>query len=80
MKLLKLAAPLLIAAVLCGCSSTGLGDKVIVKALLLDYQKEYVAQVLVLEPQPSADAGEASETLRLIEGRGSSLAKCRAKQ
>lgn len=75
MKLLKLAAPLLIAAVLCGCSSTGLGDKVIVKALLLDYQKEYVAQVLVLEPQPSADAGEASETLRLIEGSGSSLAE-----
>ena len=36
MKLLKLAAPLLIAAVLCGCSSTGLGDKVIVKALLLE--------------------------------------------
>ena len=50
MKLLKLAAPLLIAAALCGCSSTGLGDKVIVKALLLDYhQYEYLAQVLVLE-------------------------------
>lgn len=76
MKLLKLAAPLLIAAALCGCSSTGLGDKVIVKALLLDYhQYEYLAQVLVLELQPSADAGEAAETIRLIEGSGSTLAE-----
>ena len=57
MKLLKLATSLLITAALCGCSSTGLGDKVIVKALLLDYQKEYLAQVLVLEPHPSADPG-----------------------
>ena len=75
MRLLKLAAPLLLAAALCGCSSTGLGDKVIVKALLLDHQQEYIAQVLVLEPQPSADAGEASETIRLIEGSGSTLAQ-----
>lgn len=75
MKLLKLATSLLITAALCGCSSTGLGDKVIVKALLLDYQKEYLAQVLVLEPQPSADAGEAAETIRLIEGSGSTLAE-----
>lgn len=75
MRLLKLAAPLLLAAALCGCSSTGLGDKVIVKALLLDHQQEYIAQVLVLEPQPSADAGEASETIRLIEGKGGTLAE-----
>lgn len=75
MKLLKLAAPLLIAAALCGCSSTGLGDKVIVKALLLDYEKEYLAQMLVLEPQPSADAGEAAETIRLIEGSGRTLSE-----
>ena len=75
MKLLKLATSLLITAALCGCSSTGLGDKVIVKALLLDYQKEYLAQVLVLEPQPSADAGEVAETIRLIEGSGSTLAE-----
>lgn len=75
MRLWKIAVPLLLAALLCGCSSTGLGDKVIVKALFLDFEQEYLAQVLVLEPQPSADAGEASETLLLIEGSGSTLAE-----
>lgn len=69
----KLAAALFFVVTLCGCSRTGLGDKVIVKALLVDYQQEYTAQVLALEPQPSADAGEAAETLRLIEGSGESL-------
>lgn len=75
MKWLKFAIPIVLAATLCSCSTTGLGDKVIVKALLLDYQQQYVAQMLVLEPQPSADAGEASETLCLIEGDGESLAE-----
>lgn len=79
MKLLKRIAPLFLAVALCGCSSTGLGDKVIVKALFLDHQQQYIAQVLVLEPQPSADAGEASETIRLIEGRGSTLAEAVSK-
>lgn len=51
----------------------------IVKALFLDHQQQYIAQVLVLEPQPSADAGEASETIRLIEGRGSTLAEAVSK-
>lgn len=74
MKGIKLIVPLLIATALCGCASVGLGDKMIVKALFLDHQTEYVAQVLVLEPQPSADAGEASETMRLIEGRANTLA------
>lgn len=75
MKWLKLAGPIALAAALCGCSATGLGDKVIVKALVLDYQQQYIAQMLVLEPQPSADAGEASETIRLIEGNGESLSE-----
>lgn len=69
----KLALALFFVVTLCGCSRTGLGDKVIVKALFVDYQQEYTAQVLALEPQPSADAGEAAETLRLIEGNGKSL-------
>ena len=60
MKLLKLATSLLITAALCGCSSTGLGDKVIVKALLLDYQKEY--SILV---------GQVDWAISLLEQYGS---------
>lgn len=71
----KLFAALLLTVALCGCSRTGLGDKVMVKALLVDWQQQYTAQVLVLEPQPSADAGEATETLRLIEGQGETISQ-----
>ena len=64
---------LLISICCCGCTQSGIGDKVIVKAIFLDRSSQYAAQLLVLKTSPSADAGDASETTEFITGQGASL-------
>ncbi len=74
MKVLKLLfSALLLSALLCGCTRSGIGDKVIVKAIFLDQTDQYTAHLLVLEATPSADAGSAAEVTTFLTGKGASL-------
>ena len=57
---------------LTGCSQGEIGNKMIVKAMYLDKMHEYVAHLVVLQAQPSADAGDAKEQLRVLTGEGES--------
>lgn len=55
-----------------GCSRGGIGTKMIVKALYLEHQTDYTAQLVLLQAQPSADAGDAQENLQVVQGTGNS--------
>lgn len=66
------ALPLLV-LLLTGCTGAGIGDKVAVKALYLEYDRQFEARLLVLESAPSADAGQASEEARCLAGSGDTV-------
>lgn len=73
MKQLKSFIILMFLVFLCGCTRGGIGDKVIVKAILLDKSSNYIVRLLVIKAVPSADAGNAEESTELLEGIGSNL-------
>ena len=61
---------LLGAALLVGCTSSGLGDRVSVKAVYVEKERRYEARLLVLEATPNADTGQVSEQARCLSGSG----------
>ena len=64
---------LLGAALLAGCTSSGLGDRVSVKAVYVEKERQYEARLLVLEATPNADTGQVSEQARCLSGRGETV-------
>ena len=64
---------LLGAALLVGCTSSGLGDRVSVKAVYVEKERQYEARLLVLESTPNADTGQVSEQARCLSGRGETV-------
>ncbi len=73
MKQVKSLIILMFFIFLCGCTRGGIGDKIIVKAILLDKSTEYTVRLLVIKATPSADAGNAEESTELLEGSGANL-------
>lgn len=66
-----LAALILLAGLLCGCSGQGLGTKVVVKSLYFDWQEgAYQVALLYTTSGDSADAGEAEPEAKLLKGEG----------
>lgn len=74
------AVILLFLAAVCftGCSRSGIGDKVIVKAIYLEYSGEYTATLLALRSAPSADTGEVTEQASYLSGQGATLGQALA--
>ena len=64
---------LLGAALLVGCTSSGLGDRVSVKAVYVEKERQYEARLLVLESTPNADTGQVSEQARCLSGSGETV-------
>lgn len=60
-------------ALLTGCMGNGLGDRVSVKAVYVERERQYEARLLVLESTPSADTGQVSEQARCLSGSGETL-------
>ena len=58
---------------LSGCTGSGLGDKVAVKALYLEHDERFEARLLVLESTPNADTGQVSEEARCLAGSGDTV-------
>lgn len=72
-KKLLLPALCLAAGLLTGCSRSGIGDKVIVKAIYLEQSGGYTATLLTLRSAPSADTGEVTEQAHYLTGQGETL-------
>lgn len=64
---------LLGAALLVGCTRSGLGDRVSVKAVYVEKERQYEARLLVLESTPNADTGQVSEQARCLSGSGETV-------
>lgn len=64
---------LLGAALLTGCTGSGLGDRVAVKAVYVEKERQYEARLLVLESTPNADTGQVSEQARCLSGQGETV-------
>lgn len=64
---------LMAALLLTGCSKSGIGDKVIVKAIYLEQSETYTASLLTLRSEPSADTGEVTEQAYILTGEGANL-------
>lgn len=77
----KLFAVLFCLAAVCltGCSRSGIGDKVIVKAIYLEYGGGYTATLLALRSAPSADTGEVTEQAYYLKGEGATLGQALAR-
>lgn len=64
---------LLWAALLAGCTGSGMGDRVSVKAIYVEKEQQYEARLLLLEATPSADTGQVSEQARCLSGSGKTV-------
>lgn len=64
---------LLGAALLTGCTGSGQGDRVAVKAVYVEKERQYEARLLVLESTPNADTGQVSEQARCLSGQGETV-------
>lgn len=73
MRFWRMGLVLAMAALLAGCTSGGLGDRVAVKAVYVEKEADYEARILVLEAAPSADTGQASEQARCLAGSGTTV-------
>lgn len=58
---------------LVGCAGSGLGDRVTVKAVYVEKERQYEARLLVLEAAPNADTGQVSEQARCLSGSGETI-------
>lgn len=73
MKRWAILAAVLLSLLLAGCTDSGLGDRVAVKAIYIEREERFEARLLVLETAPSADTGEASEQARCLAGSGDTV-------
>lgn len=73
MRHLRVAFIVLWAIFLAGCSASGLGDRVMVKAIYIEREEQYEARLLILEAEPNADTGQVSEQARCLAGSGQTV-------
>lgn len=56
-----------------GCSQGGVGDKVIIKAIYIEWQTTYTVHLLALKADPNADTADVKEQVQYLTGTGVSL-------
>lgn len=73
MKPIKIFILLAALMLLCSCTRSGIGDKLIVKAIFLEKSPQFTVQLMVIKATPSADAGSADENIDFLVGKGETL-------
>lgn len=73
MKKLKLILAYCVCLALCACSSNGVGDKLVVRAIYVEKQDSYAVQMLALKADTNADTGDIKEQMVTLSGEGETL-------
>lgn len=74
MKTAKIIGSFLLVILLTACSQSALGERAIVRAMYLNKMDDsYVAKLLVVKVEPSAEAGSWKEEIMCIDGSGDNL-------